>query len=86
MIAPESLVYSLAWFTSRFSRVILFAFFPQVHISVRGRVTDSRSGQAIGNATVKVDGSRHHVHTSSRGEYWRPLAPGMYQLHASAPG
>ncbi|KAB5548691.1 hypothetical protein PHYPO_G00058480 [Pangasianodon hypophthalmus] len=58
----------------------------QVHFSVRGRVTDSQSGQAVANATIEVDGSRHRVHTSSTGEYWRPLAPGVYQLHAFAPG
>ncbi|XP_058270975.1 carboxypeptidase D-like [Hemibagrus wyckioides] len=58
----------------------------QVHFSVRGRVTDSQSGQAIANASIEVEGSRHQVHTSSIGEYWRPLAPGMYQLHAFAPG
>lgn len=49
-------------------------------------MTDSQSGQAIANASIEVEGSRHQVHTSSTGEYWRPLAPGMYQLHAFAPG
>ncbi|XP_047661258.1 carboxypeptidase D, b isoform X1 [Tachysurus fulvidraco] len=58
----------------------------QVHFSVRGRVTDSQSGQAIANATIEVEGSMHQVHTSITGEFWRPLAPGMYQLHAFAPG
>ncbi|XP_053505301.1 carboxypeptidase D, b isoform X2 [Ictalurus furcatus] len=66
--------------------VSLLHLIQQVHFSVRGRVTDSQSGQAIANATVEVDGSRHRVHTSSTGGYWRPLAPGMYQLHAFAPG
>ncbi|KAF4077661.1 hypothetical protein AMELA_G00210550 [Ameiurus melas] len=66
--------------------VSLLHLIQQVHFSVRGRVTDSQSGQAIANATIEVDGSRHRVHTSSTGGYWRPLAPGMYQLHAFAPG
>ncbi|KAK3555766.1 hypothetical protein QTP86_028950 [Hemibagrus guttatus] len=57
----------------------------QVHFSVRGRVIDSQSGQAIANVSIEVEGSRHRVHTSSTGEYWRPLAPGIYQLHAFAP-
>lgn len=50
---------------------------------VRGMVTDS--GKGIANATVVVEGSGHQVHTSSTGQYWRPLAPGSYHLTASAP-
>ncbi|KAK1788062.1 hypothetical protein P4O66_016539 [Electrophorus voltai] len=57
-----------------------------VHFSVRGRVTDIQSGQAIANATIVVEGSRHQVHATSTGRYWRLMAPGIYQLHAFAPG
>ncbi|XP_072518640.1 carboxypeptidase D, b [Salminus brasiliensis] len=65
---------------------VLLQFIQQVHFSVRGRVTDVQSGQAISNATIVVDGSKHQVHTSNSGQYWRPLAPGKYELQASAPG
>ncbi|XP_046724721.1 carboxypeptidase D, b isoform X1 [Silurus meridionalis] len=70
----------------RQNRRSLLHLIQQVHFSVRGSVTDSHSGQAITNATIEVHGSRHRVHTSRTGEYWRPLSPGTYQLHASAPG
>ncbi|XP_051537619.1 carboxypeptidase D, b [Myxocyprinus asiaticus] len=64
----------------------LLQFIQQVHLFVRGMVTDGHSGKGIANATVVVEGSRHQVHTSSTGQYWRPLAPGSYHLTASAPG
>ncbi|KAL0162188.1 hypothetical protein M9458_041584, partial [Cirrhinus mrigala] len=57
-----------------------------VHLFVSGTVTDGHSGKGIANATVMVEGSSHHVHTSSTGQYWRPLAPGSYHITASAPG
>lgn len=58
----------------------------QVHLFVRGTVTDAHTGKAIANATVIVEDSRHQIHTSSTGQYWRPLAPGSYHIIASAPG
>lgn len=64
----------------------LLQFIQQVHLSVRGVVTDGHSGRGIANATVMVEGSRHQVHTSGTGQYWRPLAPGSYHITASAPG
>ncbi|XP_042604190.1 carboxypeptidase D, b isoform X2 [Cyprinus carpio] len=64
----------------------LLHFIQQVHLVVRGMVTDGHSGKGIANATVVVEGSSHHVHTSSTGQYWRPLAPGSYHITASAPG
>ncbi|KAL7853622.1 hypothetical protein AOLI_G00204660 [Acnodon oligacanthus] len=66
--------------------VVLLQFIQQVHFSVRGRVTDVQSGQGIANSTIVVEGSRHHVHTSKSGQYWRPLAPGAYEIQAFAPG
>ncbi|XP_052393456.1 carboxypeptidase D isoform X2 [Carassius gibelio] len=64
----------------------LLHFIQQVHFFVSGVVTDGQSGKGIANATVMVEGSGHHVHTSSTGQYWRPLAPGSYQITASASG
>uniref|UniRef100_A0A671QNQ1 Carboxypeptidase D-like n=1 Tax=Sinocyclocheilus anshuiensis TaxID=1608454 RepID=A0A671QNQ1_9TELE len=64
----------------------LLHFIQQVHLFVRGMVTDGHSGKGIANATVVVEGSSHYVHTSSMGQYWRPLAPGSYHITASAPG
>ncbi|XP_065143505.1 carboxypeptidase D, b isoform X2 [Paramisgurnus dabryanus] len=64
----------------------LLQFIQQVHLFVRGMVTDAHTGKGISNATVVVEGSRHQVHTNSAGQYWRPLAPGSYHIIASAPG
>ncbi|XP_050948191.1 carboxypeptidase D, b isoform X2 [Labeo rohita] len=64
----------------------LLHFIQQVHLFVSGTVTDGHSGKGIANATVMVEGSSHHVHSSSTGQYWRPLAPGSYHITASAPG
>ncbi|KAG1970038.1 carboxypeptidase D, b isoform X2 [Pimephales promelas] len=63
----------------------LLQFIQQVHMFVRGVVTDSQSGKGIANATVVVEGSGHQIRTSRTGQYWRPLAPGSYHLTASAP-
>ncbi|XP_066502656.1 carboxypeptidase D, b isoform X2 [Hoplias malabaricus] len=65
---------------------VLLQFIQQVHFSVRGKLTDVLSGQAIANAAIVAEGSRHQVHTSNSGQYWRPLSPGKYKLQASAPG
>ncbi|TRY57321.1 hypothetical protein DNTS_008903 [Danionella cerebrum] len=64
----------------------LLKFIQQVHLFVQGMVTDALTGKGIANATVTVEGSRHRVHTSSTGQYWRPLAPGSYHITASATG
>ncbi|XP_056586913.1 carboxypeptidase D, b isoform X2 [Triplophysa dalaica] len=76
---------SLSQYWEQNHRAIL-QFIQQVHLFVRGTVTDAHSGEGITNATVMVEDSRHQVHTSSTGQYWRPLAPGSYHIIASAPG
>lgn len=78
-------VESLSEYWEQNHRAIL-QFIQQVHLFVRGTVTDAHTGKAIANATVIVEDSRHQVHTSSTGQYWRPLAPGSYHILASAPG
>ncbi|KAK9955727.1 hypothetical protein ABG768_015583 [Culter alburnus] len=82
LLPPEEL---LSEYWEKNHRAIL-QIIQQVHLFVGGMVTDGLSGKGIGNATVVVKGSRHQVHTSSTGQYWRPLAPGSYHLTASAPG
>ncbi|XP_067280884.1 carboxypeptidase D, b [Pseudorasbora parva] len=82
LLPPED---SLPEFWEENHRALL-QFIQQVHMFVTGMVTDGHSGKGIANATVVVEGSRHQVHTSSAGQYWRPLAPGSYHLTASAPG
>uniref|UniRef100_A0A672T2F1 Carboxypeptidase D-like n=1 Tax=Sinocyclocheilus grahami TaxID=75366 RepID=A0A672T2F1_SINGR len=82
LLPPEKL---LSEYWEKNHRALLH-FIQQVHLFVRGMVTDGQSGKGIANATVMVEGSSHHVHTSSTGQYWRPLAPGSYHITASASG
>uniref|UniRef100_A0A671RGI3 Carboxypeptidase D, b n=1 Tax=Sinocyclocheilus anshuiensis TaxID=1608454 RepID=A0A671RGI3_9TELE len=82
LLPPEKL---LSEYWEKNHRALLH-FIQQVNLFVRGMVTDGQSGKGIANATVMVEGSSHHVHTSSTGQYWRPLAPGSYHITASASG
>uniref|UniRef100_A0A9J8AYY3 Carboxypeptidase D, b n=1 Tax=Cyprinus carpio carpio TaxID=630221 RepID=A0A9J8AYY3_CYPCA len=82
LLPPEKL---LSEYWEKNHRALLH-FIQRVHLVVRGMVTDGQSGKGIANATVMVEGSSHHVHTSSTGQYWRPLAPGSYHITASASG
>lgn len=63
----------------------LLRFIEAAHWGVKGLVVDER-GEAILDADVAVDGIKHNVTTSSRGEYWRLLLPGEYQMYATAYG
>jgi len=47
---------------------------------VRGMVRD-QSGQGVAAALVTVEGIDKSMTSSSRGEYWRILAPGLYRLN-----
>eukprot|EP01094_Clydonella_sp_ATCC50884_P016734 TRINITY_DN2799_c0_g1_i1.p1 TRINITY_DN2799_c0_g1~~TRINITY_DN2799_c0_g1_i1.p1 ORF type:complete len:473 (+),score=115.28 TRINITY_DN2799_c0_g1_i1:26-1444(+) len=53
----------------------------QVHMGVRGRVTDSR-GEAVPDAFIDVEGIDHPVRTDSIGWFYRPLVSGTYNLSA----
>lgn len=56
-----------------------------VHWGVKGVVTNEKR-EPILDADVVVDGIGHNVTTSNRGEYWRLLLPGTYQMYAAAYG
>eukprot|EP00066_Takifugu_rubripes_P017490 XP_011606756.1 PREDICTED: LOW QUALITY PROTEIN: carboxypeptidase D [Takifugu rubripes] len=68
------------------NRRALVQFLHQVHIGIKGRVTDVRNGAGIPNATISVEGIAHNVTTARYGDYWRLLSPGTYSVTASAEG
>lgn len=63
----------------------LLAFIEATHWGVKGLVLTEK-GEAILDADVVVLGINHNVTTSNRGEYWRLLLPGTYEMFATAYG
>lgn len=63
----------------------LIAFVEEgVHMGIKGVVTDS-DGEPINAAFVEVEGIDKLVSTTDRGEYWRLLTPGTYNIRALDP-
>lgn len=61
----------------------LLKYVSQVHQGVRGVVKDSRTHQPIRTSGLKIVGRDSYFRTTPRGEFWRILLPGTYQLQAS---
>uniref|UniRef100_A0A3Q3LCT9 Carboxypeptidase D, a n=1 Tax=Mastacembelus armatus TaxID=205130 RepID=A0A3Q3LCT9_9TELE len=68
------------------NRESLLAYMEQVHIGVRGYVTEATSGAALTNVSIIVAGIRHNLTTGKYGDYYRLLLPGTYNITAVAPG
>ncbi|NWJ01192.1 CBPM Carboxypeptidase, partial [Crypturellus undulatus] len=71
----------------RDNRVALVEYMKQVHLGIKGQVTDG-SGRPIPNAIVEAKG-RSHVcpyRTNDHGEYFLLLLPGTYVINATVPG
>ncbi|KAL3271052.1 hypothetical protein HHI36_021552 [Cryptolaemus montrouzieri] len=69
----------------RLNKESLLKYIEAVHWGVKGLVLDSE-GNPVLDADVVVVGIDHNVTTSNRGEYWRLLLPGTYEIYASAFG
>ncbi|XP_067087211.1 inactive carboxypeptidase-like protein X2 [Osmerus mordax] len=67
------------------NREAMLIFMEQVHRGIRGIVKD-QEGNALGNATVSVEGVSHDVTTGESGDYWRLLNPGEYRVTVRAEG
>ncbi|XP_065213969.1 carboxypeptidase D-like [Planococcus citri] len=63
----------------------LLAYIEASHMGIKGFVAD-KSGYFIPKATVIVEGINHNVSTNEKGEYWRLLVNGTYNVYAVAPG
>ena len=59
----------------------LVKFMQSVHMGVKGIVSD-KDGRPISNAKIMVEGNTKMIKTTERGEYWRLLLPGVYNIHA----
>lgn len=79
---PMASTLKTEWSNNRES---LLSYLEQVHIGVKGFVTDS-AGEALKNAIISVDGLNHDVKTSLFGDYWRLLLPGSYNVSAQVDG
>ncbi len=80
---PSSSTLPQFWEENRES---MLSYMEQVHIGVRGLVTDSRTSQPL-PATVVVEGRDHEVFTDPDvGDYHRMLLPGIHTLTYSAEG
>lgn len=79
------------------NRDSLLNYMAQVHIGIKGFVTDESDknsinhdegivGNPIQNAIIRVTGINYNVSTSHYGDYWRLLMPGSYEVTAYANG
>ena len=64
----------------------LINYIKQVHLGVKGVVIDSMTRDPIHKAVLQVEGIAHKVVTTEKGEFWRLLLPGTYNLTVKAVG
>ncbi|OXB72963.1 UNVERIFIED_CONTAM: hypothetical protein H355_006503 [Colinus virginianus] len=71
----------------RDNKVALVEYIKQVHLGVKGQVTD-KNGNPIPNAIVEAKGRPHicPYRTNEHGEYFLLLLPGKYVINATVPG
>lgn len=62
----------------------LVRFIQAIHMGVKGIVLGA-DRSPIKNAHIVIEGNKKVITTTGRGEYWRLLVPGMYNIHAETP-
>lgn len=55
-------------------------------MGIKGLIRNRDSMAPVKQATVAVEGIKHNVTSSLRGEFWRLLLPGTYNITVTAPG
>ncbi|XP_021916011.1 carboxypeptidase D-like isoform X3 [Zootermopsis nevadensis] len=68
------------------NRDALLKYISQAHQGVRGVIRDNNTHQPVLTSGLKIEGRDSYFRTSSRGEFWRILLPGTYQLQVQATG
>ena len=59
----------------------LVQFLHMAHMGIKGLITDE-NGDRVSGAKVEILGNAKKVTTNKRGEFWRLLLPGRYQVQA----
>lgn len=80
---PKSDQLHQEWLNNKES---LLSYIEQVHMGIKGVVRDSRTKKPIEKAFIKIGGINHNVTTNNRGEYWRLLVNGTYNVTVEAYG
>ena len=62
----------------------LVKFIQHIHMGVKGIVLGV-DGNPVMNSHIVVKGNGKVIKTTERGEYWRLLLPGIYNIHAETP-
>ena len=62
----------------------LVKFIQSIHMGVKGKVLGP-DRKPVKNAHIVVEGNDKVIKTTKRGEYWRLLLPGIYNIHAEIP-
>ncbi|XP_013784896.1 carboxypeptidase D-like [Limulus polyphemus] len=79
---PPAKNLSVEW---KNNKEALLVYMEQVNLGVRGLVKD-KNGLGIEKAFIKVASIDHNVTSTRRGEFWRLLLPGIYNITVEALG
>jgi len=75
---PPAHMLQVEWENNLDSLLVLLE---SAHVGIKGKVLDE-DGKPLDKAVVEVSDRDKHVRTTNRGEYWRLLLPGVYQVKA----
>lgn len=80
---PKSSQLEQEWKNNKES---LLAFVQNAHMGIKGLITDSVLKKPIDKAFLHIIGIENNVTSNERGEYWRLLSDGIYDLRVDAEG
>lgn len=55
----------------------------QAHLGIKGVITNRLTGKPVPNAVISIPNRENTFNTTSNGEYWKILLPGVYKIHVS---